>query len=242
VHLVRAPGAEYEADDVSRLEEELPVTFPRLVRDIHFVSLLRTLSRRSDYDGLRRRLQRHPISAVTSEEMGISMRAHEEEHDLTGLHVLWIDDSLESIRSEIAAIIGSGAAVERVTTGDEARAAIAERIPDVLISDIARSGDPNAGPHDLQIMREDGTYIGPAIFYSARVTPSNQRAAEALGAIVTAAPDVLLDYLRTCRDGVADPVALTTVAPLPANPQHRDLAWPTRRTRDKANSWLTGEL
>ena len=243
VHLVRAPGAEYEADDVSRLEEELPVTFPRLVRDIHFVSLLRTLSRRSDYDGLRRRLQRHPISAVTSEEIGISMRAHEEEHDLTGLHVLWIDDSLESIRSEIAAVIGSGAAVERVTTGDEARAAIAERIPDVLISDIARSGDPNAGPHDLQVMREDGTYIGPAIFYSARVTPSNQRVAEALGTTVTAAPDVLLDYLRTCRDGmIADPSALTTVAPPPANPQHRDLAWPTRRTRDKANSWLTGEL
>ena len=96
------------------------------MRDIHFVSLLRTLSGRSDFESLRRRLQRHPISAVTSEEIGISAMAHkEEERDLTGLHVLWIDDNLESIRSELATVIGLGAAVETATTGDEARAAIA---------------------------------------------------------------------------------------------------------------------
>ena len=242
-HLVRAPGAQYEADDMSRLEEELPVTFPRLVRDIHFVSLLRTLSRRNDYGSLRRMLQRHPISAVTSEEIGISTKTHEEEHDLTGLRVLWIDDRQESNRSELAAVIGMGAAVETVTTGDEARAAIAERTPDVLISDIARPSDPNAGLDDLQALRADGTYTGPAIFYSARVTPSNQRVAEALGATVTAAPDVLLDYLRTCWDGIiADPAALSAVVPPPVTPQQRNMAWPTRRTRDKANSWLTGEL
>lgn len=242
-HLVRAPGAQYEADDMSRLEEDLPVTFPRLVRDIHFVSLLKSLSRRSDYDSLRRRLQRHPIGAVTSEEIGISMKAHEEEHDLTGLHILWIDDSHESIGSEIAAVIGMGAAVETVTTGDEARMAISKRNPDVFISDIARLGEPNAGLDDLQAIRADGIYIGPAIFYSARVTPSIQRVAEDLGATITAVPDELLSYLQTCRDGmIADPAALTASVPFPVAPQHRDMAWPTRRTRDKANSWLTGEL
>lgn len=243
-HLVRAPEARYEPDDMSRLEEELPVTFPRLVRDIHFVSLLRTLSGRSDFYNLRRRLQRHPISAVTSEEIGISAMAHkEEERDLTGLHVLWIDDNLESIRSELATVIGLGAAVETATTGDEARAAIAERSPDVLISDIARPDGVNAGLNDLEAMRADGTYTGPVIFYSARVTPSRQRSAEALGASITTAPDVLLDYLRTYWEGMApDPVTLSTGAPLPANQPRRDMAWPARKTRDKANSWLTGEL
>jgi CheY-like chemotaxis protein len=243
-HLVRAPGAYYEADDMSRLEEELPVTFPRLVRDIHFVSLLRTLSGHSDFDSVRRRLQRHPISAVTSEEIGISMAAHKEEaRDLTRLRVLWIDDDQESIRSELAAVIGMGATVEVVTSGDEARAAIAERSPDVLISDITRSGDANAGLSDLQAMRTGGTYTGPAIFYTERVTPSRQRSAEALGANITTAPDVLLEYLRTRWDGmVPDPATLGTAAPLAVNSSHRDMAWPSRKTRDKANSWLTGEL
>jgi len=181
---------------------------------------------------------------VTSEEIGISMAAHKEEaRDLTRLRVLWIDDDQESIRSELAAVIGMGATVEVVTSGDEARAAIAERGPDVLISDITRSGDANAGLSDLQAMRTDGTYTGPAIFYTERVTPSRQRSAEALGANITTAPDVLLEYLRTRWDGmVPDPATLGTAAPLTVNPSHRDMAWPSRKTRDKANSWLTGEL
>ena len=230
-HLARAPEARYEPDDMSGLEEELPVTFPRLVRDIHFVSLLRTLSGRSDFYSLRRRLQRHPISAVTSEEIGISAMAHkEEERDLTGLHVLWIDDNLESIRSELATVIGLDAAVETATTGDEARAAIAERSPDVLISDIARRDGVNAGLNDLEAMRADGIYTGPVIFYSARVTPLRERSAEALGASITTAPDVLLDYLRTYWEGMApDPATLSTCARCPLTSHAGTWPGPGRR-------------
>lgn len=113
----------------------------------------------------------------------------------------------------------------------------------MLISDIARSGDANAGLNDLEAMRADGTFTGPAIFYTARVTPSRQRSAEALGARITTTPDVLLEYLRTRWDGmVPDPPTPGSAAQLPPGPPHRDTAWPIRKTRDKANSWLTGEL
>ena len=100
----------------------------------------------------------------------------------------------------------------------------------MLISDIARPDGVNAGLNDLEAMRADGIYTGPVIFYSARVTPSRQRSAEALGASITTAPDVLLDYLRTYWEGTApDPATSSPGAPLPLNPPRRDMAWPPGR-------------
>jgi CheY-like chemotaxis protein len=243
-HLVRAPGEQYVAEDLLRLEQELPVTFPRVVRDIDFVALLRTLSNREDFDRLQRRLQRHPISSVISSEISAPFVAHlQEERDLTGLRVLWIDDQQEAVRYERDVLLALGVTVQMVTSGAEARSAIAERLPHVLISGITRQDDTSAALADLRAMRAAGIYSGPTVFYTDRVTPSRQRVADALKTFIATSPDALVEYLRTYLAGpVPDQDLIPTTGLQPTDPIDGDAAWPVRQGRDTASRWLTGEL
>ncbi|MGH3401176.1 MAG: P-loop NTPase fold protein [Streptosporangiaceae bacterium] len=245
-HGVRVPGDAYVSEDLTRLEDVLPVAFPLRARESDFVSLLRTLSGREDFDALRHRLQRHPITTVTPQEMSTTLSAgKEEETALAGTHVLWVDDDPASVQGERSAVLRMGGTVEMVSTGEDARKAIMERSPDVLVSDITRAGDANAGFEDLRALREGRVYAGPAIFYTARVTPSRQRSAENLGARITTAPDILLDYLRSRSAEPAQAPSSPAARKAPAlAPDEADSSagWSASRVLDKAKSWSTGQL
>jgi CheY-like chemotaxis protein len=241
-HDVRVPGSQYEAEDLTRLEDVLPVAFPHQARDADLASLLRSLSGREDYGRLSDRLRGHPIGAVTAQEILPNAAHSDERHDvLNGLHVLWIDDNPSSIEGERAQILDMGATVDLAATAEEARQLISLHPPDVLISDISRAGNSSAGLEDLAAMRADGAYRGPAIFYTARVTPARQRQAEALNAKITTGPSTLIELLREVTGSAPDAILLSTSIPRqPDQHDDADMETPTRNTRDRARDWLSG--
>jgi CheY-like chemotaxis protein len=114
------------------------------------------------------------------------------ERALAGKHILWIDDAPEGLLHWQGLLEARGAQVRLVRTAEELQARLADDSPDLLISDITRFGDQQAGFTTLQALRRDDTYTGPAIFYTGRVTPVRQRRAQELGASVTADPGALL--------------------------------------------------
>ncbi|MEV0051089.1 P-loop NTPase fold protein [Saccharopolyspora shandongensis] len=132
------------------------------------------------------------------------------------LRVLWIDDSFTPDLADdakldlIAGAHSRGVRVFQTGIGDlESTKFVIQRFkPGLLISDITRDGDPNAGLDDLAALRSDGIYDGPAIFYTSRVTPSRVKRAEELGALgVTADPRELMSWIERVvadRDSAQD--------------------------------------
>lgn len=108
--------------------------------------------------------------------------------------ILWIDDRPEGNISEVGVLERRGWTVVQVRNGPGAARQLASRKFDVLVSDIDRDGNPNAGFEDLADLRERG-YQVPAVFYTGRITPERRERAAGLQASVTNSPDELLDEL-----------------------------------------------
>jgi hypothetical protein len=66
---------------------------------------------------------------------------------------------------------------------------------DVLISDVTRGSDKEAGYADLEWLKREGLFDGRAIFYVNRITPARRRRADALGASVINTPAELMREL-----------------------------------------------
>lgn len=180
---------------LNELEQELPVSFPALASDTEFVSLVQELSVDSGFTTLRSRLWRAPMSNkvqtsaqvwdwdTSPEHSSEARRVH-----LAGLRVLWIDDrfidqntgSVDEMRRWLAQ---SGARVESVRDIEAARKVITESVPDIVISDVTRFGDENAGFNDVRDLHASGEYTGPVIFFAQRITPARIRRTEELGAM-----------------------------------------------------------
>jgi CheY-like chemotaxis protein len=224
VHKVKAPQSAKDAigDDLNRLQQELPVSFPPLARDEEFVSLLKNLSAFDDFERLLNRLQSRQVAAVRPDDFldligslpdvsGADIVAVSSRNNIRvaqvktserapantyeGLRVLWIDDVPSSIRAEVEELTRLGIEVVLAEDQESAREAILRSVPDVLVSDITRGDDDSAGIDNLQVFREEHLYEGPAIFYTGRITPSRQRRADALGASLTTSTSVLRDFI-----------------------------------------------
>jgi CheY-like chemotaxis protein len=110
---------------------------------------------------------------------------------LEGMHILWIDDSPDTVESDVRAMRRAGASVEVVEDRAEAERHLAAEDHDLLISDITRGADREAGFKDVEGLARGNFYTGPVIFYTGRVTPAREARAEELGAGITASPDTL---------------------------------------------------
>ncbi|WP_165968447.1 P-loop NTPase fold protein [Saccharopolyspora elongata] len=133
----------------------------------------------------------------------VRVPAPEETDASPGLRVLWVDDSFkpdllgDAKLDLIADADRRGIRVLRTNDPESLKDNLRRFEPDLLISDITRDGDPNAGLDDLAALRSDGIYDGPAIFYTSRVTPSRVKRAEELGALgVTADPRELMSWIE----------------------------------------------
>ena len=171
---------------LDELEREVPEPFSKLVDDADFKALVSSLSQSTQrdklYDKLARRSQtmEHDDAAALADDVP-SLEAPIE------ADVLWIDDNPAANQGLVRIMKGRGASVTEVRSGDEARQILRGAPPDLLISDIARDGRPDAGFEDLALFRDDG-YAGPAIFYAGRITPARRDLANAQDAQITAAP------------------------------------------------------
>jgi CheY-like chemotaxis protein len=111
---------------------------------------------------------------------------------LRGSQVLWIDDEPSSTRTERSALAAIGVVVETATSDDDARRRVTTERYDVVISDIARDGNSQAGLEFVSTIREHDDAV-PIIFYIRAVVPDRGTPPGAFG--LTNRPDELVDLL-----------------------------------------------
>ncbi|WAL67387.1 P-loop NTPase fold protein [Amycolatopsis cynarae] len=178
---------------MAELEQELPLIFPELATDKEFVSLVHSLPSSSSQW---RRLLRKPLLADGLGQPGITL-PQGEPGALTGMRVLWIDDHPDGNSALADQIVYGGAQLERVSDMRAAVAALARLQPNVLISDVRRGRDQQAGFDGLEYLREHDLYDGPVYFYVGQVTPARLARTLELGADgLTSDPAELLTWLR----------------------------------------------
>ncbi|TVT51706.1 response regulator [Amycolatopsis rhizosphaerae] len=183
---------------MAELEQELPVIFPELATDKEFVSLVHSLP---DSTGQWRRLLRKPLLADGLGQPGVALPQGEPDA-LAGMRVLWIDDHPEEKDWLADQIISRGAQVERVTDMRAAVAALAGLQPTVVISDVRRGRNQQAGFEGLEYLQEHKLYDGPVYFYVGQVTPARISRARELGADgLTSDPPQLLAWLFQLASG-----------------------------------------
>ncbi|MDN3028153.1 P-loop NTPase fold protein [Streptomyces sp. S.PB5] len=177
---------------LARLEEYLPIGFPALERDQNFVTLVEELLAMPGATELVERLRRGvgPVASVAADEDEGRPRPY------AGSFVLWVDDHPDNNAGIAGRLQSLGA---KVALAEDARSA--ERIltgptrVDLLISDVSRGMDGDAGFAALQRWRESGRYDGPAIFYTARVTPNGEQRSSGLSAEIATRPSELYEYV-----------------------------------------------
>ncbi|GLJ87873.1 P-loop NTPase fold protein [Streptomyces poonensis] len=196
-----APDLESWTAVLARLEEELPTAYPALARDQNFVHLVEEWLRLPQADELVQRLREGGVTPVvelrTDEGTprgsgGVPARQRE---TYAGLQVLWVDDRPEGNRSLVSYLEGRGAEVLLAEDGWSAERVLRSRPVDLLLSDIARGADRDAGLTDLARWREQERFVGPAVFFAGRVTPARERQSREVGARITASGGELLQYI-----------------------------------------------
>ncbi len=185
------------------LQREVPEPFVALAQDDDFLSLILTLQDRDEQAEIlakvQRRKQQQSAERVVEPAVKGAPAAHETMYQwipgASGRRVLWVDDHPENNARLAELLRTSGADVQQVTDGEAAFELIKSLTPDVLLSDIGRSGNPEAGFEDLARFRSEGDYAGPVVFYSARVSQSKRARASELGAAIATSERELLDAI-----------------------------------------------
>jgi CheY-like chemotaxis protein len=194
------PGRWGEA--LAELESQLPSVFPALAADRGFTSLVEDLVEQPQSAELIQRLRQQPThSTEPAETQAIPYPDPPESHveqPLRNMRILWIDDDPESVKLDTQAMRRAGASVAIAKDRAEAQQHLAAEGRDLLISDITRGTDHEAGFADVERLRNDGSYSGPVIFYTGRVTPSREARARELQALgITASPRQLQQLVVT---------------------------------------------
>ncbi|MEO3753360.1 P-loop NTPase fold protein [Streptomyces sp. B6B3] len=203
-HEVRPPSStdpETWAENLEELESQLPEVFPALAADRGFTSLVDDLLELPGAADLIQRLRQQPLSSAISPPVGAAAgrtvpdetaRPRPSHPQLRGLRILWIDDNPDSVEGEAHALRTVGASVVIVRDEASADEYLALERRDLVISDIGRGTDPEAGFTNVERLRNEHRYTGPVIFYTGRVTPARVTRARELGALgVTADPGEL---------------------------------------------------
>ncbi|MET9887536.1 P-loop NTPase fold protein [Streptomyces sp. NPDC006430] len=206
-HEVRPPSQENPDTwdgALEALEAQLPSGFPALVTDRAFTTLIEDLMELSHFTELIQRLRLQPRFSMAEPSAVREPVAHGIEHfsgngrgapteqTLEGMRILWIDDNPGSVEFIAQSMRLAGAEMTVVKDGTEAERQLAPGGWDLLISDITRGTDPDAGFNEVERLRGAAPYAGPVVFYTGRVTPARQRRAEQLGAFgITMSPHQL---------------------------------------------------
>jgi CheY-like chemotaxis protein len=189
---------------LARLEEHLPTGFPELALDPNFVRLIEELMALTEVDDLVGQLQQGApqLAAVPPErapEPGSSVQPGSAGPSYAGMpyagmQVLWVDDHPERNTQFVELLEAQGARVRVATDRGRAEQVLDVTRIDLLISDVQRGLDREAGLTDLGRWRESGRYSGPAVFFTSRTTPNREARAAALDAKVATSGALLFRY------------------------------------------------
>jgi CheY-like chemotaxis protein len=134
-----------------------------------------------------------PVIAAPDEEDGRGEPDARDEYG--GIRILWGDDHPQNNATYARHLEDHGADVLVAVNGREAEHFLRSVPGDLLISDVARGTDRDAGFSDLQGRRERGLFDGPVVFFAGRVTPARQQRCRELGARITAGGATLMQYI-----------------------------------------------
>lgn len=113
---------------------------------------------------------------------------------LDGARILWIDDNPDNNAAEAAVLRHLGATVAQARTNEEARRHLRRDRFDLVLSDLARGADSEAGLAFLREIRSDpGLRDLPVIFYVGEARPELGVPAQAFG--LTDRPDELFHLI-----------------------------------------------
>ena len=131
-----------------------------------------------------------PATAGGSTKTAPTYQSEQPSAVLPGTTVLWVDDEPNT---NDQALLPSGVNLIVATSTDEALRILRGEHPPIalLISDIGRGNERDAGIDGLRAIRAENLYDGPAVFYTMRPTTGQVNAASSLKADVTSSPDEL---------------------------------------------------
>ena len=98
-------------------------------------------------------------------------RARLVEQVLRNARLLWVDDVPDNIIYEVQVLRALGVEIETALSTDEAMGMIEKRQYDLVVSDMARHGQPDAGLQFLSRLRKSGKQT-PIVYYVGAVEPS----------------------------------------------------------------------
>jgi CheY-like chemotaxis protein len=119
-------------------------------------------------------------------------RASADAQALRGTRVLWIDDHLDSVVQEQRALEALGVRVDIASSENRARFLLGTTPYDLIISDMRRGTNANAGRAFLDEIRA-AHHAVPLIFYVAEFAPDRGTPPHAFA--ITNRPDDLIDYV-----------------------------------------------
>ena len=200
-HRLSVDGDQSQSEILALLENELPESYPAAAANDNFVALLRSFPSEEVRTQLREKLAGRYVSTLARVEAAAAPGELSTEVILAGLRVLWYSDNPETDRQWVDVLARQGASVDLVSDYPAAANAVTTSVDafDVVVSDIGRGGDENAGLRDLTRLREEGLYTGSVVFYTARVTPARREAASKIGAGITSDPAELLALIADLR-------------------------------------------
>ena len=100
---------------------------------------------------------------------------------LTGKAVLWVDDGPDNNHYEATALRKMGLVIDQVTSTEAALAELGRQSFDLVISDMARGPDAQAGYGLLAAIRNGGNRV-PFLLYTSSNAPEHRKEAQAKGA------------------------------------------------------------
>ncbi|MFI7097778.1 P-loop NTPase fold protein [Streptomyces sp. NPDC050161] len=122
-----------------------------------------------------------PVSAaVPHRRVSLDPPPRIQDLDLT---VLWVDDEVTREHWLVGELRSRGARVHLAQDDATALDLLAAHSVDLLLSDVTRNGDEDAGFALARRLREERRYLGPLAFLTLSVTPERERQAREVGAL-----------------------------------------------------------
>lgn len=172
------------------VEADLPESFPSLARNERFVTIVRDLLAASAPRDVGAGLENVVIPEHEARDAGVT----EIPLKADGLRILWVDDSPESNEALVQRIRRGGGFVVQADSASMTEQLLSTSAAtfDLLVSDIARGVDQDAGFSDLRRWQDEELWSGPVVFFAARITPERRSKATELEAFITSSPSELM--------------------------------------------------
>lgn len=183
--------------ELDRLHGHVPTEFRNLARNNTFVALLHGIGGAEVRTVFQAQLLRRPLA---TEVPRVPETRMSDNLMLDGMRIIRVSDEPQS--EGVPRLLEShGAEVTVFTSADESNPVILTVQPDVVISDITRGDDREAGFRQVENLRTAG-YQGAIVFYTGFVDPARKARARRLDASITADISTLVGLLFQLRNNV----------------------------------------